>query len=659
MTAPLPRVALIEDDEDLRVSTTQLLTLAGFAVDAYPSAAPALAAIQADFTGVVVTDVRLPHMSGTEVFELLRTRDPTLPVILITGHGDVTMAVAALKAGAWDFLTKPFDPDVLLAAVARASTARALELDNRQLRAAAQEDADDGLIGTSPAIERLRAMIPTLADADIDLLIEGETGTGKALLARRIHAAGKRRRHRLLGVACAAYPDALLDTDLFARVGTGSVVAASRGTVLLDDLDHASRGLQARLTALVEARALVTPGARDAIPIDLRIIATAAEEGARAEDAIAPALLYRVAAVRLRMPPLRERREDVVPLFAHFVAQGARRIARPVPPMRRRRSSTGSRRTTGRAMSASLRISPSASCSGSILLAKRRTTARQVSPNGSTRSSARRSLRRWRRPGAKSARRSNSSEYRARPSITGSSGSGSTSARSSAGDSGGVLPDAALAMLEHRGDDQILLVREMPGKQRHQPVGRVGIAVACVLHRCRTARQRRDQIARAVQRADQRGMDQFVVAFKHVEAPLHSRVERAELGEIEAVLDPVVPLEVLEEMVEARDERLLERRCIQHALAEGLHDLLQLPALLAQAGVDLQPECREFAEIVVLPPFRRGIGIAQIGDRVGKSEPIGERPRVGIFSHAPALGHAGRARQLPFSFPQAPALLEK
>ncbi len=333
MTEPLPRVALIEDDEDLRVSTTQLLTLAGFAVDAYPGGAPALAAIGADFAGVVVTDVRLPHLSGTEVFELLRGRDPTLPVILITGHGDVAMAVAALKAGAWDFLTKPFDPDVLLAAVARASTARALELDNRRLRSAAQEDADDGLIGTSPAIERLRAMIPTLADADIDLLIEGETGTGKALLARRIHAAGKRRRHRLLGVACAAYPDALLDTDLFARVGTGSVVAASRGTVLLDDLDHASRGLQARLTALVEARALVTPGARDAIPIDLRIIATAAEEGARAEDAIAPALLYRVAAVRLRMPPLRERREDVVPLFAHFVAQVARRIARPVPAM--------------------------------------------------------------------------------------------------------------------------------------------------------------------------------------------------------------------------------------------------------------------------------------------------------------------------------------
>lgn len=333
----LPRVALIEDDEDLRASTTQLLTLAGFTVDAYPVAAPALAAIQPEFAGVVVTDVRLPHMSGTEVFEILRARDPSLPVILITGHGDVAMAVAALKAGAWDFLTKPFDPDILVAAVARAATARTLELDNRRLRAAAQDQgegaAGDGLIGRSPAIERLRAMIPMLADTDIDLLIEGETGTGKALLARRIHAAGKRRRHRLLGVACAAYPDALLDTDLFARVGTGSVVAASRGTLLLDDLDQASRALQARLTALVEVRALMTPGARDAIPIDLRVIATAGEPGTRGEDAIAPALLYRVAGVRLRMPPLRERREDLVPLFAHFVADAARRVGQLVPPM--------------------------------------------------------------------------------------------------------------------------------------------------------------------------------------------------------------------------------------------------------------------------------------------------------------------------------------
>lgn len=326
-------VALVDDDDDLRASTAQLLQLAGFTVDAFPAAAAALAAIDAGFAGVVVTDVRMPHMSGLDLFQALHARDATLPVVLMTGHGDVAMAVAALKAGAWDFLTKPFDPAALIAAVTRAGTARLLELENRRLRAAAAADPSDALIGRSPAIVRLRAMIPALAQADLDLFVEGETGTGKALLARAIHRAGKRARHRFLAIACAAYPDALLDGDLFARVGEGSVVAASRGTLFLDDLDQASRALQARLVGLVEDRALRTPGARDAIPLDLRVIATAADAARPGEAAILPALFHRLAAVRLRLPPLRERREDVPLLFAHFVGEAARRLGRPVPPL--------------------------------------------------------------------------------------------------------------------------------------------------------------------------------------------------------------------------------------------------------------------------------------------------------------------------------------
>ncbi len=322
-----PRVALVEDDEDLRVSTAQLLSLGGFAVDAFPAAAPALAAIDSDYPGVVVTDVRMPMMSGIELFQTLRTRDPELPVILVTGHADVPMAVDALHAGAWDFLAKPFDPAALVAAVARAATARALALDNRRLRALASEADESGLVGRSPAIVRLREMILVLANADIDLLIEGETGTGKELLARLIHRAGKRARHRFLAVACAALPDALLESELFAGVGDGSVVAASRGTLFLDDVDHAQPGLQARLVQLVEERSV------RGSPVDIRVIATAAEEARRASDAITPALLYRLAAVRLRMPPLRERREDVPLLFAHLVDLSAARLRRPVPAL--------------------------------------------------------------------------------------------------------------------------------------------------------------------------------------------------------------------------------------------------------------------------------------------------------------------------------------
>ncbi len=325
------RVALVEDDADLRASTAQLLTLAGFDVVPFASAPPALLAIDATFDGIVVTDVRMPHMSGIELFRILQERDPTLPVVLVTGHADVEMAVDAIKGGAWDFLSKPFDPDALIAAATRAMAARTLALDNRRLRALAVEDDASGLVGRSDAIRRLREMIPVLANADIDLFVEGETGTGKELLARLIHRAGKRARHRFVAVACAALPDTLVDSDLFAATGDHGVVAAHRGTLFLDDIDQASRPLQARLTQLVEERTV--RGTRDTVPVDVRIIATGAEEGQRPPDAIGPALLYRLAAVRVRMPPLRERREDVPLLFAHLVDLSAARLRREVPAL--------------------------------------------------------------------------------------------------------------------------------------------------------------------------------------------------------------------------------------------------------------------------------------------------------------------------------------
>ncbi|MDJ0275870.1 sigma-54 dependent transcriptional regulator [Sphingomonas sp. 2R-10] len=325
------RVALVEDDEDLRVSTAQLLTLAGFDVVAFPAAPPALLAIDAEFDGIVVTDVRMPLMSGIELFRILRERDPTLPVVLVTGHADVETAVETIKAGAWDFLSKPFDPDALVAAATRAMAARTLALENRRLRAQAAGGEQAALVGRSPAIARLRDMIPVLADTDIDLLIEGETGTGKELLARAIHRAGRRARHRFVSVACAALPGPAIEDELFATVGDRGIVAAQRGTLFLDDIDQASRGLQGRLTQVIEDRAL--RGARDVVPIDVRVIATAAEEAQRGPDAIAPGLLYRLAAVRLRMPPLRDRREDVPLLFAHLVDLSANRLRRPVPAL--------------------------------------------------------------------------------------------------------------------------------------------------------------------------------------------------------------------------------------------------------------------------------------------------------------------------------------
>lgn len=333
MNEMVPRVALVEDDDDLRASTAQLLTLADFSVDCFAAAEPALAALDEHYPGVVVTDVRMPHMSGIELFRTLHARDAELPVILVTGHGDVPMAVDALKAGAWDFMAKPFDPEMLVAAATRAATARALVLDNRRLRLLADSEDGAGLVGQSPVIRRLRQMVPMLADANIDLVIEGESGTGKELLARLIHRAGKRARHRFLPVACGAVPDAVIETGLFASAGEGSVASASRGTLFLDDLDQASRALQSRLVPLVEDRTLHPSGGRPPIPLDLRVIATTGDAGKDEPSSILPALFYRLATLRLRMPPLRERREDIPLLFLHLAGISAARWRKDVPPI--------------------------------------------------------------------------------------------------------------------------------------------------------------------------------------------------------------------------------------------------------------------------------------------------------------------------------------
>lgn len=341
--APYPNartVALVEDDADLAAATAQLLRLEGLMVERFDHAEAALAAIDADWPGVVVSDVRMPGMSGVELQRRLAATDAALPVILVTGHGDVDMAVAALKAGAWDFLTKPFAAEALIAAVARAVRARALALDNRRLQAEAAGGAraDEGpaaaLIGSSPAIRRLRAMIPTLADADLDILIEGETGTGKELVARLIHQAGKRRRHRFMALGCAGM-DAALENELFSPGGGASLVHASRGTLLLDDLDRAGARFQDRLVALLEDRALAAPG-RAPLPLDLRVVATIGVQAGSAgggAGALAPALLHRIAGMRLTVPPLRERREDVPALFAHFVGVAAARNRVAVPAL--------------------------------------------------------------------------------------------------------------------------------------------------------------------------------------------------------------------------------------------------------------------------------------------------------------------------------------
>ena len=343
-TADPKAVAFIDDDADLRESNRQTLELAGYEPMMFDSAESALARITADFPGIVVSDIRMPGMDGLQLFAALRERDPALPVLLVTGHGDVQTAVTAIRDGAYDFITKPYPADSLIRSVARALDHRRIELENRQLRAAAERSAStSALIGLSPAIEQLRRTIGQIAEADVDILIEGETGTGKTLLATMIHRASVRRRRPMITVDCGALPENLIESELFGHypeafpgarsTRTGKIEAADQGTLFLDEVDLLPLTAQPKLLRACAERIIVPLGANEPRKVDFRLIAASRHPLAEraAEGAVLDTLLYRLNGIVLHLPPLRQRPDDIPILFAHFLEQSAERLRRPVP----------------------------------------------------------------------------------------------------------------------------------------------------------------------------------------------------------------------------------------------------------------------------------------------------------------------------------------
>lgn len=328
------QVIFIEDNVALRTATIQTLELAGLRVRAFASADAAIADITPDFAGAIVSDIRMPGMDGLQLFARVRDIDPDIPVILVTGHADVAMAVGALRDGAFDFLTKPFAADHLIASTRRALETRLLILDNRRLRALAEAQDDMGpLIGDSPAIAHLRATIRQLAALDIDILIEGETGTGKDLVARILHRHSKRRDQAFVVVNCGALSDGVAETELFGNASSrtaqtrfarpGQIESAHRGVLVLDGIDSMALPVQARLLGILEQRDSEPLGTAYPRPVDLRVIATSKAELAELvqEGRFRSDLFYRLNTVRLRLPPLRDRREDVFTLFAAFIGE--------------------------------------------------------------------------------------------------------------------------------------------------------------------------------------------------------------------------------------------------------------------------------------------------------------------------------------------------
>lgn len=332
-------VLLVEDDDALRVATAQMLELAGHSVHAVAEAAAAIAVLTADFGGMIVSDIRMPRIDGLELLTRVRALDPEIPVVLVTGHGDVPMAVKALHDGAVDFLVKPFAADHLTAAVRRSLDQRALVIENRRLRLlAATADRDDPMVGESPAMQRLRLVIGQLAAADLDVLVEGETGTGKELVALMLHRRGPRRGRAFVAINCAGLGDDTADTVLFGHAADsvahtrlahdGQIIASGGGTLLLDDVDALSMRMQARLLRVLEEREVHPIGAERPRSVDLHVVATSKIDLAAAVDAgrFRSDLYYRLKTTRVQVPPLRERGDDVLALFGTFAEEARRRF---------------------------------------------------------------------------------------------------------------------------------------------------------------------------------------------------------------------------------------------------------------------------------------------------------------------------------------------
>ena len=294
----------------------------GLRHETFGSAEEALKSIGADYPGVVVSDIRMPGMDGMAFLKRLMSLDSGLPVIMITGHGDVPMAVEAMRVGAFDFLEKPFNPDRMTELAKRASQSRRRALDNRALR----RELSDGttlmkkLVGGSPAMERLREDILDLGQADAHVLIDGETGTGKTLVAHALHAVGPRAGKKFVVVSCAAYAEDMLGPRLFGPMAEGGqiplVEEARGGTLVLEDIEALSQGLQARLLTFINDQ-----GA----PAETRIIGICNdhEQGRTIEQALRPDLYYRLSALKIVLPPLRARGEDILTLFARMTEQFA------------------------------------------------------------------------------------------------------------------------------------------------------------------------------------------------------------------------------------------------------------------------------------------------------------------------------------------------
>ena len=346
-TEKLGDVFVIDDEEHIRSAIEQTFELRNFEVQSFSQAHQLLNQLSDTWPGVVISDINMPKMDGHQLMAEVKNIDPDIPTILLTGFGDISMAVKAMRNGAYDFIEKPFNNDDLVDTVKRALDKRALVLENRQLKQEIETHCLPGprILGNSPNIVQMRNILNQVMDAPADIMIDGETGTGKELVARYLHDHSIRRDSNFVALNCGAIPENIIESELFgaekgAYTGAdkkriGKFEYANGGTLFLDEIESTPMSLQVKLLRVLEERKVVRLGANEGVELDVRVIAATkvdllelCEQGLFRED-----LYYRLNLVKVDIPPLRERIEDVPLLFLHFARIASARYKKELIPL--------------------------------------------------------------------------------------------------------------------------------------------------------------------------------------------------------------------------------------------------------------------------------------------------------------------------------------
>jgi two-component system response regulator HydG len=336
-------VLIVDDEPSMREVLDAGLARRGYRTLTCPAASDALEVLATSELDVVVADLNMRAMNGLELCERIVTNHPDVPVIMLTGFGSLESAIGAIRVGAYDFITKPVEVDVLAMALDRAIQHRLLRREVKRLRRSAEGAAGLGeLIGDSHAMAEVRGLLTRVADSDATLVLTGETGTGKEVAARAVHRAGRRSKGPFVAINCAAMPEALLESELFGHVRgaftdaraarEGLFQQASRGTLFLDEIGDLPLGLQPKLLRALQERSVRPVGGDSEIAVDVRIVVATNRdlESAVAEGRFREDLFFRVNVIHVELPPLRTRGGDVLLLAQHFVRHFAARTGKPV-----------------------------------------------------------------------------------------------------------------------------------------------------------------------------------------------------------------------------------------------------------------------------------------------------------------------------------------